>query len=66
MEQRKLTADNYYSPEQNSRFFSVSQYKDFMKCEAAAMAKIRGCLLYTSNKCNCVTNICIGTTITLL
>lgn len=42
MEQRKLTADNYYSPEQNSRFFSVSQYKDFMKCEAAAMAKIRG------------------------
>lgn len=42
MQSRKLTADNYYSPEQNSRFFSVSQYKDFMKCEAMAMAKIAG------------------------
>ena len=40
--ERNLTADNYYSPEQNSRFFSVSQDKDFVKCEAAAMAKITG------------------------
>lgn len=40
--EKNLTADNYYSPEQNSRFFSVSQYKDFVKCEAAAMAKITG------------------------
>lgn len=38
----QLADDNYYSPEANMRFFSVSQYKDFMKCEAMAMAKIRG------------------------
>lgn len=38
----KLNQSNYHSPEQNSRFFSVSQYKDFVKCEAMAMAKISG------------------------
>lgn len=38
----KLTAENYYSQEANEQFFSVSQYKDFMKCEAMALAKIRG------------------------
>lgn len=37
-----LTADNYYSNEMSQAFFSVSQYKDFMKCEAMALAKIRG------------------------
>lgn len=42
MQNRNLTADNYYSPEQNSKYFSVSQYKDFMKCEAMAMAKLSG------------------------
>ncbi len=42
MEQLNLTEDNYYSQELNSRFFSVSQYKDFMKCEAMALAKIKG------------------------
>lgn len=42
MQNRNLTADNYYSPEQNSKYFSVSQYKDFTKCEAMAMAKISG------------------------
>ncbi len=42
MSQSNLTADNYYFPEQNNRFFSVSQYKDFKKCEAMAMAKLRG------------------------
>lgn len=42
MQSRNLTADNYYSPEQNSKYFSVSQYKDFMKCEAMAMAKLSG------------------------
>ena len=26
----------------NEQFFSVSQYKGFMKCEAMALAKIRG------------------------
>jgi len=37
-----LTNDNYYSPESNKQYFSVSQYKDFLKCEAMAMAKING------------------------
>lgn len=36
------TNDNYYSPEANREYFSVSQYKDFCKCEAMAMASIRG------------------------
>lgn len=27
----KLNQDNYYSVEANQQFFSVSQYKDFMK-----------------------------------
>lgn len=38
----KVTADNYYSREMSQIFFSVSQYKDFTKCEAMALAKIRG------------------------
>lgn len=38
----KVTAENYYSPEMSQAYFSVSQYKDFMKCEAMALAKIRG------------------------
>ena len=38
----KLANDNYYSLEANKAFFSVSQYKDFCRCEAMAMAKIRG------------------------
>lgn len=37
-----LNDENYYSKESNQTFFSVSQYKDFCKCEAMAMAKIRG------------------------
>lgn len=37
-----LTEDNYYSQEQNNKFFSVSQYKDFSKCEAMALAKVKG------------------------
>lgn len=32
----KLNQDNYYSVEANQQFFSVSQYKDFMKCEATS------------------------------
>lgn len=42
MSKFKLTADNYYSPEANRRFFSVSQYKAFLDCPARAMAEIRG------------------------
>jgi hypothetical protein len=37
-----LTSENYYSPEANREYFSVSQYKDFLKCPAMAMAKLRG------------------------
>ena len=44
MRKKKLELDqnNYYSLEANQRYFSVSQYKDFMQCEAMALAKIRG------------------------
>lgn len=38
----ELTTENYYSIEANKEYMSVSQYKDFMKCEAAALAKISG------------------------
>lgn len=38
----KLNDENYYSQESNQEYFSTSQYKDFCKCEAAAMAKIGG------------------------
>ena len=34
-----LTNDNYYS---NNEYMSASQFKDFMKCEAYALAKIKG------------------------
>lgn len=37
-----LTDSNYYSQGANQSFMSVSQYKSFRKCEAAAMAQIRG------------------------
>lgn len=38
----KLTNNNYYSQCANQEYFSVSQVKDFLKCEAYAMAKING------------------------
>ncbi len=38
----QLNNENYYSAEANQSYWSVSQYKDFCKCEAMAMAKIRG------------------------
>lgn len=37
-----LTNENYYSPEANWAYMSVSQYKQFRKCEAAAMAQLKG------------------------
>ena len=37
-----LTNSNYHGPVANKEYFSVSQYKDFAKCEAMAMAKING------------------------
>ena len=38
----KLTSRNYYSKAANEAYFSVSQFKAFQKCEAAAMAELRG------------------------
>ena len=37
-----LAETNYYDQESNHAFMSVSQFKDFMKCPAMAMAKLRG------------------------
>ena len=37
-----LTNENYYSVEANRHYMSVSQYKEFKKCEASAMAQISG------------------------
>lgn len=38
----EVTAENYFTPEMNMAYMSASQYKDFEKCEAAAMAELRG------------------------
>lgn len=38
----EIDESNYYSLESSKIYFSTSQYKDFCKCEAMAMAKIRG------------------------
>ncbi len=38
----KLTQANYYTKAANESYFSVSQFKAFQKCEAAAMAELRG------------------------
>lgn len=38
----KLTEANYYGSEASRSYFSVSQFKDFLKCPAMAMAKLRG------------------------
>lgn len=38
----KLNNDNYYSQKANQAYFSVSQVKDFLKCEAYAMEKLEG------------------------
>lgn len=37
-----LSNENYYSPEANRAYFSVSQIKRFLDCEAAAMAELKG------------------------
>lgn len=37
-----LTESTYYGVEANKQYFSVSQFKDFMKCPAMAMANISG------------------------
>ena len=38
----RLTQANYYGKNANKQYMSVSQYKDFLQCEAMAMAKING------------------------
>lgn len=38
----ELTQDNYYGQAAGWEYFSVSQYKDFCKCEAAALARLQG------------------------
>jgi site-specific DNA-cytosine methylase len=42
MPKLKLTDANYYSPEANWAYMSTSQFKSFRKCEAAALAELRG------------------------
>lgn len=37
-----LTNENYYTPEANQEYMSVSSYKNFRKCEAMALATLRG------------------------
>lgn len=37
-----LTAENYFSPASNTAYFSVSQVKRFLECEACAVAELRG------------------------
>ena len=37
-----LDCSNYYSSDADREFFSASQFKDFLKCPAMAMAKLRG------------------------
>ena len=38
----QINQENYYSEAANREYFSVSQYKSFMSCEARAMAEISG------------------------
>ena len=38
----KLTQKNYYGPKASQEYMSVSQFKDFLKCPAMAMAKLNG------------------------
>lgn len=37
-----LTSSNYYSPEANREYWSVSLFKAFDRCEAAGLAAVRG------------------------
>lgn len=38
----KLTNSNYFTPEANRDYWSVSQFKEFEKCEAAGLAAVLG------------------------
>lgn len=48
-----LNNANYHSQEANRFYMSVSQYKDFVKCEARALAKLNG--EFRENKQDCFT-----------
>lgn len=37
-----LTNENYFSPENQMKYMGVSQFKAFEKCEAAALAELKG------------------------
>ena len=37
-----LTAENYFSAEASMKYMGSSQFKSFLKCEAAALAELRG------------------------
>ena len=37
-----LTNDNYFSPDANRTYWSVSQFKEFNRCEACGLASVRG------------------------
>lgn len=43
----KLTSSNYHSNEADIEYFSVSQFKSFVECEAKTMAKLNG--VYTES-----------------
>jgi hypothetical protein len=45
----ELNKENYHSLEANQYYMSNSQYKDFIECEAMAMAKIKGELIQPQN-----------------
>ena len=38
----ELTEENYFSQENNMKYTGSSQIKDFIKCEAYALAKLKG------------------------
>lgn len=38
----QLTNDNYFSQEMSKKYMSVSQFKNFMSCEAMALASVNG------------------------
>ena len=38
----EVTQENYYSPEMQMAYMGSTQYKAFQKCEAAALAELRG------------------------
>ena len=41
----ELNNENYFSQENNTKYMSCSQFKDFMKCEVEALARVKGELI---------------------